>query len=176
MNFLIGKIIKETRIRLGLSQEDLCGSNLSVTTIYRIENDQHIPQLNVIKEIFERMNMSIPINLVSISEKQFNQYLLREEIKATYKTQNFEKLEKKLNDFFTYKDDFDIFDMQFYILYKSRFLLQTQEKNPKLYKKLENLLKNAIEKTIPNFCNDFTLNDFNFEQKFEQKNSLHFKN
>lgn len=172
MNFLIGKIIKENRIRLGLSQEDLCGTNLSVTTIYRIENGQHIPQVNVIKEIFERMNMSIPINLLSISEEQFNQYLLKLEIKESYKTQNFKNLEKNLNKFFTYKNDFDIFDMQFYLLYKSRFLVQSQEKNPKLYKDLENLLKDAIEKTIPNFCKDFNFKQKNFFT-FQELNCLY---
>lgn len=145
----IGEVIRETRIRLGYTQEDLCSGDLDITTISRIESGEHAPQNNVIKRIFAQMNMRIPINLVRVTDEEFKRYQLQSEIEAHIVDAN-TTLNAFIEDFKNCDIPMDEFDEQFYFYVKG--LIQKRVGN---YNNAVELFYKAIKFTIPNFSSDF---------------------
>ena len=64
---LIGKLIKEYRMRLGISQEDLCGDACAVSTLSRLENGKHLPRRKQIEAFFSYMGTKPPMNLIPLT-------------------------------------------------------------------------------------------------------------
>jgi transcriptional regulator with XRE-family HTH domain len=54
--YTIGKLIKETRERLHISQEELCGVVIAVSTLSKIENGKAAPS----KKVREYLNLTLP--------------------------------------------------------------------------------------------------------------------
>ncbi len=148
---MIGEIIRETRIRLGYVQEDLCIGDLDVKTVSRIENGEHIPQNSVIKKIFAQMNMRIPINLVSVTDEEFNKYQLQTIIEN--------KLEAECTDFGNLAEEFkncmmemDEFDWQIYYLING-----ICKKKDKDYQVAKEFFCKAIKETMQSFSESYDL-------------------
>ena len=149
----IGDIIKETRERIGLCQEDLCGPEIAASTIYRIEAGLHVPQTRVIKFIFARMGMKVPINLVSVTEEEFKRYILQNDIEKKWINQEYDII-NKLREFKRLNIEMDIFDIQFYLLYKAKYLLALKKDDLKTKKIAFKLLSKAILQTLPDFYSE----------------------
>lgn len=145
----IGKIIKETRIRLGYVQEDLCIGDLDLTTISRIESGLHIPHNSVIKKIFAQMDMRIPVNLIQVSDGEFERYQLQSEIEAKIydKDANLDSLAERFRNFGIPMDEFD---NQLYFFAKG--MAQKQHGNLDVAK---DLFYKAIKMTILDFVPDY---------------------
>ena len=73
---LIGKLIKEYRMRLGISQEDLCGDTCAVSTLSRLETGKHLPGRKQIEAFFSYMGTKPPINIIPMTEDDFRLYNL----------------------------------------------------------------------------------------------------
>lgn len=76
----IGRIIKERRKELNITQEELCDGICEPVTISRIENGKQLPSTNHLKAILERLDLPsemlislVPSNtfLINLNSKRF---------------------------------------------------------------------------------------------------------
>lgn len=145
-HFTIGEIIREYRKQLKLSQEDLSSEDISVDTIQRIESGAEIPQKRIIRTLFERMNVGIPVNILPATKEELNSYLISLEIEQNIYDGNL-NINDRLHELKQYISDDNIFDKQRYYLYKGLYTLYIQE-NIELAKKL---FKISLSQTIKGF-------------------------
>jgi len=152
----IGAIIKEFRKRKNLTQDDLCIGDLDTVTISRIENGHTMPQLGVIKQILARLGLKTPMNMVSVTDEEYDKYILQEQI---------EEAEKNDLDFLELLEQFkdnpvgmDAFDWQFFYSYKALCLEKGQCDKAELL----DLYLSAIKETLPSFSTDANFKKRNY--------------
>ncbi|MCR4736284.1 MAG: helix-turn-helix domain-containing protein [Treponema sp.] len=159
--YLIGDIIRETRIRLGIPQEDLCIGDLDITTISRIENGEHIPQYSIIKKIFAQMNMRLPINIIRVNDEEFNRYVLQEKIEENLENEDVD-IKSLAEDFKNLNIAMDEFDNQLYYLVQG--ILKKRESN---FNYAKNLFYKALTMTLPDYSENFEFSKRRFLHKNE---------
>lgn len=146
----LGSYIKENRIKLGLSQEDLCDEDVDARTIQRIENGDVIPQENSLRFIFAKMGMQIPLNIRYITETEYELFRIQEEITEETTHHNYD-IEPLLEKFRLSKAKKDDIDWQFYHLHQGeyeRYILKDYS-SAKEHFKIS--LDKSIEKTTPEY-------------------------
>lgn len=153
--FNIGEIIKDTRVRLGYSQEDLCFCDMELSTISRIERGDHVPQNPVLKKIFAQMNMNLPMNLTYVDADEFTKYQLQEQIENVINEESDLKydeleIEETLEDFKNCKIKMDELDWQEYFLVKG---ILAEQKND--FTSAREFFLKAAKMTIPNFSETY---------------------
>ena len=152
----IGAIIKEFRKRKNLTQDDLCIGDLDTVTISRIENGHTMPQLGVIKQIFARLGLKTPMNMVSVTDEEYDKYILQEQIEEAEKNDlDFLELLEKFKD---NPVGMDAFDWQFYYSYKALCLEKRQCDKAELL----DLYLSAIKETLPSFSTDANFKKRNY--------------
>lgn len=152
----IGAIIKEFRKRKNLTQDDLCIGDLDTVTISRIENGHTMPQLGVIKQIFARLGLKTPMNMVSVTDEEYDKYILQEQIEEAEKNDlDFLELLEKFKD---NPVGMDAFDWQFYFSYKALCLEKGQCDKAELL----DLYLSAIKETLPSFSTDANFKKRNY--------------
>jgi len=151
-HFTIGEIIREYRKQLKLSQEDLSSEDISVDTIQRIESGAEIPQKRIIRTLFERMNVGIPVNILPATKEELSNYLICLEIEQKIYDGNF-NINDRLNEFKKNITNENIFDKQRYYLYKGLYTLYIQE-NIESAKKLFII---SLSQTIKDFFKQGTI-------------------
>ena len=152
----IGGIIKEFRKRKNLTQDDLCIGDLDTVTISRIENGHTMPQLGVIKQIFARLGLKTPMNMVSVTDEEYDKYILQEQIEEAEKNDlDFLELLEKFKD---NPVGMDAFDWQFYYSYKALCLEKGQCDKAELL----DLYLSAIKETLPSFSTDANFKKRNY--------------
>ena len=152
----IGAIIKEFRKRKNLTQDELCIGELDTVTISRIENGHTMPQLGVIKQIFARLGLKTPMNMVSVTDEEYDKYILQEQIEEAEKNDlDFLELLEKFKD---NPVGMDAFDWQFYFSYKALCLEKGQCDKDELL----NLYLSAIKETLPSFSTDANFKKRNY--------------
>lgn len=117
-NYIIGSIIKEYRIRLEISQEDLAFGLCAVSTLSRIENGSQIPGRKLTEALFSKMGMNPPASAIPMNRSDFKRENLEYEIidkTADGSFNIFEQLEAYKNC----SASMDIFEQQFYSFFKS---------------------------------------------------------
>ncbi|MBQ5734035.1 MAG: helix-turn-helix transcriptional regulator [Lachnospiraceae bacterium] len=62
----IGKVIKDKRIGLGMTQEELCKNICTKKHLSNIENDRCDPSTYIVKKLFERMGESAVHNIIDL--------------------------------------------------------------------------------------------------------------
>lgn len=63
----IGKIVQERRNELGLKQLDLAEmANVTIKSIYAIENNKGNPTLEVLKKVFNVLGLEIIVQIKSV--------------------------------------------------------------------------------------------------------------
>ena len=145
---LIGKLIKEYRERLGLSQEELCGDVCAVSTLSRLENGKHLPGRKQIEAFFSYMGIKPPMNLIPMTEKDFVLYNLEVEISNRIANHNY-KIENLLEKYKKTMDENDIFNRQYYLKAKTICEYENSDKrNPERY--LEEFLS-VLNLTVKEF-------------------------
>lgn len=153
--FNIGEIIKDTRVRLGYSQEDLCFGDMDLSTIGRIERGDHVPQNSILKKIFAQMNMKLPINLTYVDADEFIKYQLQEQIEKLINEESILKydkseIEKLLEDFKNCRIKMDGLDWQQYFLVKG---ILSEQKND--FRSAKEIFLNAAKMTISDFSETY---------------------
>ncbi len=111
---LIGKLIKEYRERLGLSQEDLCGDSCAVSTLSRLENGKHLPSRKQLEAFFSYMGTKPPMNLIPMTAMDLKLHNLEVEIDnriANHRYDYNELLDKYEKNY----DKSDVFSKQYYL-------------------------------------------------------------
>lgn len=63
----IGKIVQERRKELGLKQQDLAEmANVTIKSIYAIENNKGNPTIDVISKVFNVLGLEIKVQIKSV--------------------------------------------------------------------------------------------------------------
>lgn len=117
---LIGKLIKEYRERLGLSQEDLCGDSCAVSTLSRLENGKHLPSRKQLEAFFSYMGTKPPMNLIPMTAMDLKLHNLEVEIDnriANHRYDYGELLEEYEKNY----DKNDVFSRQYYLHQKALY-------------------------------------------------------
>lgn len=65
----IGKIVHERRNELGLKQQDLAEmADVTIKSIYAIENNKGNPTLEIIKKVFNVLGLEIKVQIKSVEQ------------------------------------------------------------------------------------------------------------
>ena len=64
----IGDILKEARVRLHISQEELSFDLCSVPTLSRIESGKQVPGRKLVEALFSKMGMAVPAASVPMTK------------------------------------------------------------------------------------------------------------
>ncbi len=157
----IGRIIKERRKELNITQEELCEGICEPVTISRIENGKQLPSSAHLKAILERLDLpdEMFISLVSpsvfLNQTEFKEVLFDLESFfqfSNYKTTvSLEELKKKISNI----QCETIQSKQFQFILLTTLSITDNSTN------IENLIQKTIEyikMTIPNFSEDDFLN------------------
>lgn len=83
-NYNIGEFIKYRRIKLGVSQTELCRGICNVGTISRIENGEHLPRNEVLERILQRLGYSGKVLDGFLTQKDFKTAQIIQQAKNLY--------------------------------------------------------------------------------------------
>lgn len=145
--YLIGRILREFRIRRGLTQEDLADI-CSLATISRIENGNQVPSRRLVEALFHKMGFSSPSNEVLAKDIELQLCFIEQEMSKMCSEGNHEfkhLLEEYSNC--AKEKNMNEFEKQVYLFYSAVY---ESEHNHKHEKVLEKLFE-ALNLTFPNY-------------------------
>ena len=148
----IGQIIRQRRIELNMTQEELCAGICETATMSRIENGKQTPTPGKLKALLSRLGLPSEKYYAMMSENELEIERLKNEIidcnTRGLCQEGLEKIQKLL----TLTDDSDFITHQFIL--RSKVLLGKEENGSivpySMEAKLE-LLFRAIKITVPAF-------------------------
>lgn len=148
----IGQIIRQRRIELNMTQEELCAGICETATMSRIENGKQTPTPGKLKALLSRLGLPSEKYYAMMSENELEIERLKNEIidcnTRGLCQEGLEKIQKLL----TLTDDSDFITHQFIL--RSKVLLGKEENGSivpySMEEKLE-LLFRAIKITVPDF-------------------------
>lgn len=117
-NYIIGSIIKEYRIRLKISQEDLAFGLCAVSTLSRIENGAQVPGRKLVEAFFSKMGMNPPASAIPMSKSDFKRENLEYEINNSIAIGDYD-ISNMLEEYKNCGKKMDALENQFYIFYKA---------------------------------------------------------
>lgn len=98
----VGNMLHELRENLGIRQIDLIEGIMSISEFSRIEAGEKEADYIVLSTIFERLGKSIDKLELVVSDENYRMLCLQEEIQEALYIRNYQKFEKKLNEFKLY--------------------------------------------------------------------------
>lgn len=144
--YIIGSIIKEYRIRLEISQEDLAYGLCAVSTLSRVENGAQIPGRKLAEAFFSRMGINPPSNAIPMSRADFKRENLEYEIIDKTSNGDFQ-ITALLEEYKKSKKELDKLETQFYSFFKSLSEDVLKHNCKKALKEFET----ALKLTMPNY-------------------------
>jgi transcriptional regulator with XRE-family HTH domain len=78
--YVVGKVIKEARIRRDISQEELCFGLCAVSTLSKIENCVQNPTKKMMEALLQRLGIPFGIYNVSVTEEEFERGKIERDI------------------------------------------------------------------------------------------------
>lgn len=147
-NFFLGDYIKQKRLDLGLTQEQLCEGICEPMTLSRLENGKQTPSRNRINALLQRMGLPDDRYFALLSKNELEMEALQKEIVACNVTERVAEGFEKLAQFEALAAPDDQIAQQFAL--RSRVLLGRLEGR---YTPMEQitLLMQAIRLTVPRF-------------------------
>lgn len=118
--YLIGSIVKEYRIRLNISQEELCNNLCAVSTLSRIESCNQIPRRKLIEALFSRMGINPPTSGIPMSSADFKRENLEFTIYGLVSRGCF-NIKSLLDEYKDCSDCMDVLEKQFYCFYRALY-------------------------------------------------------
>lgn len=82
--YQVGFILKEFRLRYGISQEELCFGLCASSTLSRIENGRVLPTRGLCETLFRRMGVQPPMEQIPMDCQEFSRYQLEVHIIGEY--------------------------------------------------------------------------------------------
>ena len=95
----IGDVVREARIRHGMTQEDLADGICAVSTVSKIENGRHNPQKRVFAALMERMGEDTGRYVMYIGAQEMEKKRLQEELAQSVRCGDRKSLEQNLEDY-----------------------------------------------------------------------------
>lgn len=147
-NFFLGDYIKQKRLDLGLTQEQLCDGICEPMTLSRLENGKQTPSRNRINALLQRMGLPDDRYFALLSKNELEMEALQKEIVACNVTERVAEGFEKLAQFEALAAPDDQIAQQFAL--RSRVLLGRLDGR---YTPMEqiSLLMQAIRLTVPRF-------------------------
>ena len=147
-NVFLGEDIKQRRLDLGLTQEQLCDGICEPMTLSRLENGKQTPSRNRINALLQRLGLPDDRYFALLSKNELEMEALQKEIVACNATEKVPEGFEKLAQFEKLADPDDQIAQQFAL--RSRVLLGRLDGR---YTPLEqiDLLMQAIQLTVPRF-------------------------
>ena len=147
-NFFLGDYIKQKRLDLGLTQEQLCDGICEPMTLSRLENGKQTPSRNRINALLQRLSLPDDRFFALLSKNELEMEALQKEIVACNVTEQVAEGFEKLAQFEALAAPDDQIAQQFAL--RSRVLLGRLEGR---YTPMEQitLLMQAIRLTVPRF-------------------------
>lgn len=142
--FQLGPIIRNRRIELGLSQEDLADGICSVPTLSRIENGERMPTKNHFEMLMQRLGYSA-MSLDFFTDKQdFLIHELKFKIRQAYVAKDLLLTNRLLGEYEKLISSESNIDQQFRMLYHTLLNLEQYSKEEELA-----LFESALRLTCP---------------------------
>ena len=147
-NVFLGEYVKQRRLDLGLTQEQLCDGICEPMTLSRLENGKQTPSRNRINALLQRLGLPDDRYFALLSKNELEMEALQKEIVACNATEKVPEGLEKLAQFEKLADPDDQIAQQFAL--RSRVLLGRLDGR---YTPLEqiDLLMQAIQLTVPRF-------------------------
>lgn len=144
--YCISDVIKRRREMLGLTKKKLCEGVCSEKTIGRLEANKTKPQIEVVRRLFEKMNLSGEYQRWQIVTNDVRAFPIYDEIGRCLNNRDLSKIEKLLSDLDRYVPMKNPINRQ----YKERVEVITKLRQGKIHKEeaKEHLIK-ILEYTIP---------------------------
>lgn len=153
---LIGKLIKEYRERLGLSQEDLCGDSCAVSTLSRLENGKHLPSRKQLEAFFSYMGTKPPMNLIPMTAMDLKLHNLEVEIDNRIANHRYDYNEL-LDEYEKNYDRTDVFSKQYYL--RAKTILEYRNSYEPNQQKYLDELTSILQLTLKDFTPEGELQD-----------------
>ena len=144
--YTIGKLIKETRERLHISQEELCGVVIAVSTLSKIENGKAAPSKKVREYLCQKLGLSNQLMAGEVTEVEMKRAEIECEVYNRLARQQYDYA-SLLEQYDGYREDYSILDKQFYLFGKA--ILYHNETNA--HDLSESKFIAALNLTLPSF-------------------------
>ncbi len=154
-----GPIIRNRRVELGLSQEELADGICSVPTLSRIENGERMPTKNHFEMLMQRLGYSA-MSLDFFTDKQlFLIHELKFKIRQAYVAKDPSLANRLLDEYKTLIDDDSQIDQQFFALYQT--LLNMDRYTAE---ELRQRFESALRLTCPGYSNNRLARVLSYEE------------
>lgn len=147
-NFFLGEYIKQKRLDLGLTQEQLCDGICEPITLSRLENGKQTPSRNRINALLQRLGLPDDRYFALMSKTELEMEALQKEIVACHVAEKVEEGFEKLARFEKLTDSDDQIAQQFAL--RSKVLLGGLDGRYTPQERID-LLIQAIRLTVPRF-------------------------
>lgn len=146
-NFFLGDYIRQRRLELGLTQEQVCEGICEPITLSRIENGKQTPSRVRINAILQRLDLPDDCYYALLTKNELEIEALEKEIVACNATGRAEEGFKQIEKLKAFAEGEPLIQ-QFII--RSRLLLEQMEKRYTEQEEIE-ILTQAIRLTVPDF-------------------------
>lgn len=146
-NFFLGDYIRQRRLELGLTQEQVCEGICEPITLSRIENGKQTPSRVRINAILQRLDLPDDRYYALLTKNELEIEALEKEIVACNATGRAEECFKQIEKLKAFAEGEPLIQ-QFII--RSRLLLEQMEKRYTEQEEIE-ILTQAIRLTVPDF-------------------------
>ncbi len=141
----IGDILKEARVRLHISQEELSFDLCSVPTLSRIESGKQVPGRKLVEALFSKMGMVVPAGGIPMTKIDLLRSNLEYQMTDMLATGNTE-IAGLLEQYRACGGELDSFEMQFYLFFKA--LYESEHGKTDVLSDLEKALRLTIRRYV----------------------------
>lgn len=138
--YYIGNFIKQKRIELGITQEELSEGICSVTTLSRLENGEQTPRSSNVKALLQRLGYSDALFFRAAGKEEFEITELQLKFRQAYNLFEYDKAKDTLLRLSKYQEFFSIIDTQFFNI-SSVFAYESELLGTEVLYRLEAALK-----------------------------------
>jgi len=151
--YVIGKMLKEARIRKQVSQEDLCFGLCAVSTLSKIENGVQNPSKKVMEALLQRLGFPLGLCTAAVAEEEFERGKIEQKILSMVGNGDC-RIQSLLESYVHCSDTLDPLETQFYLFMSG---IQKRARHKKEESALP-LFTEALRQTIPDFLPDAEFN------------------
>lgn len=157
--YKIGYLIKERRLELGITQEDLADGICAVTTLSRIENGERVPSKDHFERLIQRLGVSDIVFYTHVDKNTLYLHELKFKIRDLIAQMQYKEALELLNDYSSKADMSLRFEKQFVSLYHTLLNKDSFSLDERLYR-----LSEAISLTCTRYNDGLIPNLLSYEE------------